>query len=55
MCQHVSTQEHDTIMGFPGAENTDRNLLTADCDILVPAAGEKQITAEIACNVKAKV
>ena len=42
-------------MQFPGAEVTDRNLLTTDCDILVPAAGEKQITADIANDIKAKV
>ena len=57
MCTHVciAFQEHNTIKDFPGAEKTDQNLLVADCDILVPAAGEKQITAEIAHNVKAKV
>ena len=53
MC--VLFQEHGTIMGFPGAEETERNLLTTDCDILVPAAGEKQITADIANDIKAKV
>ena len=42
-------------MGFPGAQRTDENLLEAECDILVPAAGEKQITAEVARNIKAKV
>ena len=42
-------------MGFPGATTTEENLLTAECDILVPAAVEKQITADIARNVKAKV
>lgn len=44
-----------TIVGFPGAEATEENLLTAECDILIPAAGEKQITADIARNMKAKV
>ena len=42
-------------MGFPGATATEENLLTAECDILVPAAGERQITADIARNLKAKV
>ena len=50
-----STQTNGTIMGFPGATATDENLLTAECDILVPAAGERQITADIAKNMKAKV
>lgn len=44
-----------SIMGFPGAQPTDENLLIAECDFLIPAAGEKQITADIAKNIKAKV
>ncbi len=44
-----------SIKGFPGAEETTENLLTAECDILIPAAGEKQITAEIAEKIQAKV
>ena len=44
-----------TIVGFPGAEPTTENLLTTECDILIPAAGEQQITSEIAHDVKAKV
>lgn len=42
-------------MGFPGAQPTDENLLLAPCDILIPAAEEQQITADIARNMKAKV
>ena len=34
---------------------TTANLLEADCDILIPAAGEKQITSKNAHNIKAKV
>ena len=48
-------QEKGTILGFPKAEQTDENLLTAECDILIPAAGEQQITGEIAKELKAKV
>ncbi|XP_064388934.1 glutamate dehydrogenase 1, mitochondrial-like [Halichondria panicea] len=44
-----------SIKGFPGAQETTENLLTAECDILIPAAGEKQITAEIAEQIQAKV
>ena len=44
-----------TVVGFPGAEPTTENLLTTDCDILIPAAGEQQITADIAKDIKAKV
>ena len=42
-------------MGFPGATPTSENLLTAECDILIPAAGEQVITSDIAREVKAKV
>ena len=34
---------------------TEENLLEAECDILVPAANEKQITIKNAANIKAKV
>ena len=52
----VHVQLNDgSIVGFPGAKPTEENLLEAECDILVPAAGEKQITAEVARNIKAKV
>jgi len=34
---------------------TEENLLEAECDILVPAANEKQITIKNAPNIKAKV
>ena len=50
-----SPQENGTIMGFPGATPTDENLLVAQCDILIPAAGEKQITSNIARQLKAKM
>ena len=52
---HPLHQEHGTIVGFPGATPTSENLLTADCDILIPAAGEQVITSDIARDVKAKV
>ena len=44
-----------SVKGFPGAQPTEENLLIAECDFLIPAAGEQQITAEIAKQVKAKV
>ena len=44
-----------SIVGFPGAEPTTEDLLLAECDILIPAAGEQQITADVARNLKAKV
>lgn len=49
-----------SIIGFPGAEITldqeDRNKgLEFDCEILVPAALENQITVENASRIKAKI
>ena len=40
-------KEHGTVQGFPGAEGRSRNdeLLELECDILIPAALENQITA----------
>ena len=38
-----STQTNGTIMGFPGATATEENLVTAECDILVSAAGERSL------------
>ncbi|XP_029200822.1 glutamate dehydrogenase, mitochondrial-like [Acropora millepora] len=47
--------DNGSIKGFPGAKMTEENLLEAECDILVPAANEKQITIKNAPNIKAKV
>ena len=45
-----------TVKGFPGATPVDpAALLTLDCDYLVPAALENQITVENAGAVKAKI
>ena len=52
---HPVPQEHGTIVGFPGATPSEENLLTAECDILIPAAGEKVITSDIARQIQAKV
>lgn len=48
-------QQHGTIVGFPGAKPYERNILEADCHILIPAAGEKQLTRNNAPRIKAKV
>ena len=44
-------------LNYPGATNISPSLaaLELDCDILVPAALERQITAENAPNIKAKI
>lgn len=48
-------QQHGTIVGFPGAKPYEGNILEADCHILIPAAGEKQLTRHNAPRIKAKV
>jgi glutamate dehydrogenase (NAD(P)+) len=48
--------EHGTVQGFPGAKDiTNAEVLEVDCDILIPAALENQITAANAGNIKAKI
>jgi glutamate dehydrogenase (NAD(P)+) len=45
-----------TIVGFPGAEPEDsRQLLTTECDILIPAATENVITSQNASDIKARI
>ena len=49
-------QEHGTVVGFPGSDEvSNRELLEVDCDILVPAALENQITKANAPRITARV
>ena len=49
-------QRNHTFNGFPGAEpSTGAELLVTDCDILIPAATENQITTQNAADVKARI
>jgi glutamate dehydrogenase (NAD(P)+) len=49
-------RDKKTLQGFPKAEAiTNEQLLTLDCDVLVPAALENVITSENARSIKAKV
>ena len=49
-------KEHGTVQGFPGAiDVSSSDVLTVDCDILIPAALENQITADNADDVKARL
>jgi glutamate dehydrogenase (NAD(P)+) len=49
-------KRNGTLIGFPGAGETDpAHLLFANCDILIPAAVENQITSRNADQVKAKI
>jgi glutamate dehydrogenase (NAD(P)+) len=48
--------EHGTVQGFPGATDvSNAEVLEVDCDILIPAALENQITAANAGNIKARL
>jgi glutamate dehydrogenase (NAD(P)+) len=49
-------REHGTVVGFPGADAiTNAELLEIDCEILVPAALENQITRHNAPRLKARI
>lgn len=49
-------QHNGTIHGFPEAEKADSaELLVTECDILIPAATENQITSRNADRVKCKI
>jgi glutamate dehydrogenase/leucine dehydrogenase len=49
-------QEHGTVQGFPGTVDiSNAELLEVDCDILIPAALENQITSHNAGNIKARL
>src|SRR3989338_6579400 len=44
------------VQGFPGAESVPgAELLELKCDLLIPAAGEMQITGENAARLKCKI
>jgi glutamate dehydrogenase (NAD(P)+) len=49
-------REHGTVVGFPGTDEvTNQEILELDCDILVPAALENQITGSNAPKIRARV
>jgi glutamate dehydrogenase (NAD(P)+) len=53
----VHRRERGAVLGFPGATDlpTSPAALELDCDILIPAALENQITGENAPRIKAKM
>ena len=56
--QRVSAwkREHGTVVGFPGADAvSNTEILELDCEILIPAALENQITDHNAPNIKARI
>jgi glutamate dehydrogenase (NAD(P)+) len=49
-------KEHGTVQGFPGTTDiTNAELLEVDCNILIPAALENQITPHNADRIKARL
>jgi glutamate dehydrogenase/leucine dehydrogenase len=53
LLRHVA--EKKGVAGFPGAKPLTTSIVEYDCDILVPAALENQITSENAGRIKAKI
>ena len=49
-------KEHGTVVGFPGSmEISNAEVLEVECDVLIPAALENQITEQNAGKIKAKI
>jgi len=49
-------KEHGTVVGLPGSERiSNAELLELECDVLIPAALENQITAQNAGRIKARI
>jgi glutamate dehydrogenase (NAD(P)+) len=49
-------KEHGTVQGFPGSTDiTNAEVLEVDCEILIPAALENQITDQNADRIKARL
>jgi glutamate dehydrogenase (NAD(P)+) len=57
ICSLLEYKERNgTVLGFKGAEAADsHDLLTADCEILIPAATENVITSRNADRIKARI
>ncbi len=52
----LALKESGSVVGFKSADKiTNQELLTMDCDVLVPAALENQITEENADKIRAKL
>src|SRR6185437_4122686 len=49
-------KEQGVLTGFPGGDAiTNEELVTCDCDVLVPAAMENTITEDVAPHIKARI
>lgn len=53
---YLKFQSESGLIDYPGAKNiSNEELLALECDILIPAAVENQITGANAANIKAKI
>jgi glutamate dehydrogenase (NAD(P)+) len=52
---HEHVREHGSLEGFPGTPVTNVELLSLECDILVLAAREDQVTAANASNLRCRL
>jgi glutamate dehydrogenase (NAD(P)+) len=53
---YAYARENNEVVGFPGGDAVDRaEILTCDCDLLLPAATENQITSRNADRIQAKI
>jgi glutamate dehydrogenase (NAD(P)+) len=49
-------RENGVLTDFPGADAMSNDeLLTCDCDVVIPAAMENTVTAEVAPHIKARI
>jgi glutamate dehydrogenase (NAD(P)+) len=48
-------RENGTLVGFEGDSITNEELLTCECDVLIPAAMESTVNAEVAPHIKARI
>src|SRR5687768_7712022 len=49
-------KQNDTLADFPGGDPiTNEELLTCECDVLIPAAMENTITADVAPHIQARI
>ena len=54
LAEHVTREK--TVQGFPGGEPiTNEDLLLLDCEVLLPAAIENQITSANAASIRARI
>lgn len=53
LCDHVD--QTGSVVGFPGGQPLDEDIIGCDCDVLLPCALERAITDQNADSVKARL